>query len=192
MIRRLLQAWRDYSAAPDSLTEAGNLMALVLGGNQPFYPFYLLAIVGWPAWPSFMAVLGTPLFLAVPAIARRSSIAGRAFLVLVGTANTVFYSWILGEGTGINLFFLACVMLAALLFRRAERWVAVPLAGLPIFLHLWLTGKYGIAPVVLSDSERQTLVSLNWVSVAILIGFMGFVFSTAIAASGSNPDRPAK
>lgn len=75
---RTLNALKDYKSSPDPLAALANTVALVVAGNQPFYPLYLYAIVGQSAWPVWITLITTPFFTAIPVIARRSSLAGRA------------------------------------------------------------------------------------------------------------------
>src|ERR1700760_1977364 len=96
MLAGLLKAFRDYKANPDPLAELANTVALVVAGNQPFYPLYLHFIVGRSAWPIWITLITTPLFALVPAVARRSSVAGRAMLPAIGTANGVLAVKLIG------------------------------------------------------------------------------------------------
>jgi hypothetical protein len=89
MLSRSIKALHDYKANRDPLAVLANTVALVVAGNQPFYPLYLHAIVGRPAWPAWITLLTTPLFAAVPAIAKRNSLAGRAMLPTIGTVNAI-------------------------------------------------------------------------------------------------------
>ena len=65
MLSRSIKALHDYKANRDPLAVLANPVALVVAGNQPFYPLYLHAIVGRPAWPAWITLLSTPLFAAV-------------------------------------------------------------------------------------------------------------------------------
>ena len=89
-----------YVAHPDPATAAANLVALVVAGNGPFYPLYVLALIGWGHNGAWLTMLATPFFAAVPAVSRWRSWAGRGALPLVGIANTVWCSALLGIGVG--------------------------------------------------------------------------------------------
>ena len=54
MPTRALKALENYKAHPDPLAALANTVALVVAGNQPFYPLYLHAIVGRAAWPAWI------------------------------------------------------------------------------------------------------------------------------------------
>jgi hypothetical protein len=74
----LIDHLRDYGLHPDPTTAACNRIALLVAINQPIYPFYLLWLVGGDWLTSCWTFLSTPMFAAVPALARRHSVAGRA------------------------------------------------------------------------------------------------------------------
>src|SRR5208282_4409220 len=86
-----------YVRADDPLAAASNFIALVVASNQPFYPFYIRFFVGDDNGASLLTFLSTPFFLAVPAVARISSLAGRAMLPIVGILNTLFCAKIFGQ-----------------------------------------------------------------------------------------------
>ncbi|MBC7580273.1 MAG: hypothetical protein H7312_23340, partial [Tardiphaga sp.] len=71
MLSRLQDRLRSYRDNPDPLAVLANTVALVIAGNQPFYPLYLHAIVGQSAWPAWLTLITMPLFAAVPAVSRR-------------------------------------------------------------------------------------------------------------------------
>lgn len=173
---------RSYIADEDPLVAAANQVALVVAWNQPFYPLYLYLLVGPAADVSFFTFLSTPFFLAVPAVARRSSVAGRALLPLAGIANTVLSAKLFGESSGVELFLVPCLMIAALLFRRSERLVMLALVGLALLAYLGLHGHYGAPVRLYGPDEYASLLRLNAVSVALLTAFVGIAFSNALAA----------
>src|SRR4051812_36042415 len=129
MLARLQDLLRAYRDNPDPLAMLANTVALVIAGNQPFYPLYLHAIVGEAAWPAWLTLLTFPLFALVPAVARRHALAGRMMLPIVGVANGVLAVKLIGLDTAVELFLLPCVLLATILFRSTERLaMAVALA----------------------------------------------------------------
>jgi hypothetical protein len=121
--RSPLARLKAYAGHTDPLTESCNWIALVVASNQPVYPLYLLWIVGGDWWISAWTFLSTPFFVAVPAVARRNSAAGRALLPLAGIGNCVVSAKAFGVASGVELFLVACALIALLAFRRSEwRW----------------------------------------------------------------------
>lgn len=85
----LLARCRAYAGHPDPAAAATNVVALVVALNGPFYPLYIIGLIGWAGVSTFATMLSSPLFFAVPWLSRRSSLAGRVALPLIGTINTV-------------------------------------------------------------------------------------------------------
>jgi hypothetical protein len=179
-----MSPWRAvqrYLAHPDPLVAAGNLIAIVVAGNQPFYPLYLYLLVGEHVGASFFTFLSTPFFVAVPAVARRHPLAGRALLPLTGIANTVMSAKLFGQASGVELFLAPCVMIAAMLFRRSERFVMFALVGLGLTAYLGLHDRYGAPFHRYSAEEYAAFFSLNALSVLTLSAFVGLAFAGAFA-----------
>lgn len=175
-----------YTANPDPLAATGNLVALVLAGNGPFYPLYVAYVAGLGGMPWLLLTLASfPFFLSVPALARVHSRLGRIALSLMATGNTVFCTWLLGEASGVGLFLLPCAGLSSLLFRPSERLLMLPLAGLPVAAFVFLHGNYAPAPYVYETAEYNGLLSMNAFSAAMITIFIGIVFSRLYA------ERPA-
>jgi hypothetical protein len=176
--------WRwlqRYQAHADPQVATGNFIAVMVGTNQPFYPIYAYAMVGWDAWPAFAGVLSMPFFLAVPWLARRRPVAGRSLLLLAGSANVLLMTWAMGEASALELFFVPCATIAALLFRRSERPVMLALVGLPLLAYFLTRGRYPAAWVGYSDAQFAALRTLNESSVAGFIGFIGVLFGNLLA-----------
>jgi hypothetical protein len=174
----LKQHLARLTAHPDKLTETGNFIALVLAWNAPFYPFYIWLIAGAAALPaSLLTALSLPVMAVVPAVSRRSGLAGRALLCLAGTGNSVWCSWVLGEPAGVALFLLPCIMLAALLFRASEWPVYAPLAALPLACGWFMPGHMPPPPHVYTAEQYSHLLNMNAASVGILIAFLGYLFA---------------
>ncbi|MBI5132467.1 MAG: hypothetical protein HZA66_23760 [Rhodopseudomonas palustris] len=173
------RAWlADFAANKDPLAATGNLVALVLAGNTPFYPIYVAAVAGTGGMPwLLMTLLSFPFFCLVPVLARFNSQLGRITLSLAATGNTVFCTWLLGVPSGIELFLLPCATLASVLFRRSERLLMLPLAGLPVAAYLVLHGRYGAPPHAYQADEYAALFSMNAISAAMISIFIGIVFS---------------
>ncbi len=120
-LHEVRRVWTRYVGSDDPRVGAANLVAMVLAWNTPFYPLYLRGTAGAGMWPGGWLMLCVfPAFLAVPALTRRWPTGGRVLLVTIGTANTLFCTWLLGEASGTPLFLLPCVTLAC---------VAVPARG---------------------------------------------------------------
>jgi hypothetical protein len=160
------------------LVAAGNVIALVLAGNAPFYPLYVAFVAGTAGMPwLLLTMLSLPFFLLVPALARRHARLGRIALALVATGNTVFCTWLLGEPSGTELFLLPSATLASLLFRPSERLLMLALAGLPVVAYLVLHGRYSTPPHLYSAEAYSALFSMNAFSAAMISIFIGIVFS---------------
>jgi hypothetical protein len=176
----VIAPWRRveaYAGADDPLVAAANTIALVVASNQPFYPLYLYAIVGERLTPSLLTFLSTPLFLAVPAVSRRYPLAGRAMLPVVGIANVIVSAKALGVASGVELFLIPCALIAAALFRPAERKVGLPIVGLALATYFLLHDRYGASLASYSSSELAALLSLNAVSAATLTVFIGLLLA---------------
>ncbi len=183
-MKAVFAAVRRYAAADDPRVAAANLVALVLAWNTPFYPLYLLGAAGVAMRDAALLTLCVfPAFLAVPAITRWHRLWGRVLLVVLGTGNTLFCTWLLGEASGTQLFLLPCITLAALLFRRDEQVSLFALLALPIVSGVAMTGHYPFSPFACTDAACSGIVWLNAVSVAILVAFLG-VLATGLAEPG--------
>ncbi len=177
-----------YVAHPDPATAAANLVALVVAGNGPFYPLYVLALIGWGHNGAWLTMLATPFFAAVPAVSRWRSWAGRGALPLVGIANTVWCSALLGSASGVGLFLLPCIVLAALLFRDGERWPMLLLVGAAIGALACVTEFPFVGMMGLGRADSAALARLDALSVATLSGFVAMqtarVLTTSRAGAG--------
>jgi hypothetical protein len=181
--RNILARLRAYAAHDDAPTAVTNLVALVVAGNIPFYPIYHLALIGWDAWPALLDVPAALAFCAIPWVARRSSLAGRALLPLVGIANSLVCMKLMGEPAGNALYLVPCTVAAALSFRATERWVMLAIVWLPIAAFLASQGRLGEPLAPFTDAQSAAMLRLNAVSVAIFVGFLGMVYGRTAAAS---------
>lgn len=160
---------RAYAAHGDPATAMANAIALIVGWNGPFYPLYVVALAGAEVWPAVaLTALAAPFFLAIPALARRSSRAGRLALPLIGTANTLWCIKLLGPACGLQLFLLPCVMLAALLHRRSERPLLVLAAAGAVAAYALPERVLGAALIPLPPEVTSRLAALNEASVLAL------------------------
>jgi hypothetical protein len=176
---RWLQQFRAYKDNPDRLAAFANTIALVVAGNQPFYPLYLHAIVGNSAWPIWITLITTPMFAAIPAITRRSSLLGRAMLPIVGTANGILAVKLIGADTGVELFLLPCVLLATILFRQGERVAMLAVLAFPFAAYFLFDRTLGLPLATYSTEEYRSIISMHAFSVASLFALIGYVFPTS-------------
>lgn len=177
------KAWtrlKAYAAHDDAATAMANLVALVVVSNQPFYPLYILWGVSQVIWPALFTFLSTPFFAAVPALSRRSPLAGRVLLCLAGIGNTALSAKVFGTASGVEMFLIPCALLAVVLFRPKERAVSVALLALAVGVYL-LRGSYGAPAHAYSAEEYAALVKLNALSVATLTLFVGLLVAGRIA-----------
>ena len=181
MLGTVISRLRAYAANPDPLAAAADTIALVVAGNQPFYPLYLHAIAGTAAWPAWLTLLTMPLFVAIPAVARRHSLAGRAMLPVVGVANTMLAAKVIGVASAVELFLLPCVLLAALLFRARERAVMVPVLALPFLAYVMLDPLLGAPMRTFGAEVYRSITRVNALSVAGLTACIGFLFAAILA-----------
>ncbi len=181
MLNALIERVRRSGDNPDPMAKIASTVALIVAINQPFYPLYLHAIVGKQAWPAWLTLLSTPLFLAVPALARRHSLAGRAMLPIVGVANTVLSVKLIGLNTAVELFLLPCILLAAILFRTSERLTMVPVLLVPFVAYFLVDGRLGNPLQIFDAGSYASIVALHAVSVACLTAFVGLQFASILS-----------
>ncbi|MBI1365258.1 MAG: hypothetical protein GC153_04810 [Alphaproteobacteria bacterium] len=170
-----------YASHDDPMVAACNLIALVVASNQPFYPLYVYWAVSGHVWPTFFTFLSTPLFLAVPAVARRYPKAGRALLPIIGMANTIVSAKVFGQASGLEIFLIPCALIATIFFRTSERLFTVILVGAAFLIYLGLDGAYGTPVHVYSPLENQSFFKLNAMSAATLTVFIGLLASGLIS-----------
>ena len=185
-MKRAVAAIRRYAGSEDPRVSAGNLVAMVLAWNTPFYPLYLRATAGPDILPGgWLTLCVFPLFLAVPAATRRWPLGGRVLLVVAAIANTVFCAWVLGEASGTALFLLPCIALAALVFRREERVPLCALLVLPAVAGVAAWGRLPASPFACAAAECASIFWMNAMSVAAVQIFLGFLATGLVSASGA-------
>ncbi len=172
-----------YAHHPDPLVAFANVVALLVASNQPFYPLYLWWLVSDDIGPSFYTFLSTPFFLAVPALARRSTVAGRSLLPLAGIANTILCAQLFGVQSAVEVFLVPCAVLALLVFRPTERLIGLAIAGMAFATFIFLHGRYGTPAVAYGKMEYDALVRLNAVSAAALTCIVAIMYSNLLAAA---------
>lgn len=180
---RLVAAVRSYAAHPDPLVASANATALVVASNQPFYPLYVYWLVGDRIEPVLFTFLSTPFFLAVPALSRIDTRAGRALLPLAGIGNAVLCAKLFGVESAVEAFLIPCAVLAMLLFRPGERLIGLALAGAAFAAFLVGHGRYGAPAVVYSAAEYEAFIRLNAVSAAALTTLVALMFSNLLASA---------
>jgi hypothetical protein len=173
----MLRWLRAYMASDDPRVSASNTIAMVLAWNQPYYPLYLWWIVGRDAWIGIPDAFSGLLFFAIPAIASRSALLGRVALVVFSVANVVFVSLMLGAAAGVQLLYLPCGMLAAILFGWRERFVMLAMTALPLVVWLLTRGRLDIPPIRFSAEAYASLFTLNAVSSGLLMVFFGWLLA---------------
>jgi hypothetical protein len=184
LLKRIYAAIASYAAHPDPRPAIANTVALVVVSNQPFYPLYLYGAVSPVIGPSYLTFLSTPLFAAVPAAMRHSSLLGRSLLLAAGIGNTLLCRFAFGPGSGVEAFLFPCLMLALLLFRRCERAFALGFAGLVFLAYLLPASLFGAPLHLYEPGEYAALQRLNFLSAASLTALIGWLCG---AGSDANP-----
>lgn len=154
-----------------------NTIAVLLGLNQPLYPLFVYWIVSDRYEPALFTLMSMPLFLAVPAIAKRHPKQGRLLLCGTGIANTALGVLVLGQASGVEVFFLPCALLAATTFRPSERSDGLLLSGLILGSYVGLTQYEGAQLQLYSIGEYTSLYRLNFTSALTLTIFVGLLLS---------------
>jgi hypothetical protein len=175
----LLERLCAYPRDPDPRVAACNMISLVVAWNQPTYPLYLAWFVGGDARVACITFLSTPIFLAVPWVARRHPLAGRALLPLAGIGNGMLSHWAFGPASGVDWFLLPCAIIAGLAFRRTEWRIALALVALTVFAFAAIRGL-DLSPLArFTSAEYERFYHLNCYSVAILCALIGWNFRKA-------------
>ena len=156
----------------DPLVAAAGLLGLILASNQPFYPLYVWLLTGEGAVRASVVLAALPLFAAVPWVARRWSVVGRAMLPVVGIVNTVVTVGVLGAEAGVAVLLVPCAMLAATLFRASERWVMLGIVGLAVAAWWGVDGWTG---GYFSADGYAALRRMNAISAIALCGLIGWI-----------------
>jgi hypothetical protein len=159
-------------------TQAAVAVAWVIAANKPVYPLYVWWLAGADAALGTLAtMLGAPLYLAVPFLARRSAFGARALLVVVGLVDTLFITKLLGAASATELFLFACALLALVCFEAREHAFSRAATAIVFVSFVVLHGRYGAALNGWSDATAAKLVDLHAYSVASLAAFIGWRFA---------------
>jgi hypothetical protein len=156
----------------DALTRATVAVAWLIVANKPFYPLYVWYLAGDAVQVALGAAISLPFFAAIPFLARRSAHAARIALPVIGTCDTFLETRLLGQVSGTELFFAACIMLAALSFHPNERWsqrAVVAFVAMGFILSRALSPG---SPPAFTDAYLTVLLHLNIFAVAGLMVFV--------------------
>ncbi len=152
--------------------------AWLLLANKPVYPLYIWALIGADAASRSIATLAlAPLYAGLPFLARRSKLGARIGLPLVGLADTLYATKLMGPGAGTEVFFAACLLLAIVGFRPGEAAIARALVILVFVAFVALHGRYGPPLQVWTPEEAARLSLLNLYGAASLLAFIGLRFA---------------
>ena len=168
---------RSASPSLDPLTAATVTTAWVICANKPFYPLYVWWLVGNGVMASLATIIAAPLFAAIPFIARRSPLAARVALPVVGTLDTLLETKLFGQAAGTELFLAACIMLAALSFHPEEKNWRRAIAVAIFLAFAAFHDRYGAALHVWSAADLATLFNLNAFAVASLTVFIALRYA---------------
>ncbi len=161
----------------DSLTQATVTVAWVIILNKPFYPLYVWYLIGHGVLASLWTLAAVPFFLTIPFLAKRSSLAARVALPLVGTLDTWFETKLFGPSSGTELFFAACLMLAAMSFRAKELWWQRGMAAIVFIVFMFSRTFIGAPLHVWNESDLAILLNLNAFAVASLTTFVALRYA---------------
>eukprot|EP01013_Petalomonas_cantuscygni_P027370 TRINITY_DN50253_c0_g1_i1.p1 TRINITY_DN50253_c0_g1~~TRINITY_DN50253_c0_g1_i1.p1 ORF type:complete len:179 (-),score=34.95 TRINITY_DN50253_c0_g1_i1:231-767(-) len=163
--------------ARDPLAEACGSVALVLALNKPVYPLYVWFLAESAFQISLLTALSMPFYIAVWWLARRgNSFAARRGMVAIGTVDTIFIAFVLGEESGTLIFLFACLMLAGMAFHAREVWLSRALIGVTFMLFVALYGRIGAPIRPVTPDDMQTLDYLNTTGAAALAAFIALRF----------------
>jgi len=159
-----------YFGNPRPRLAAAGSIALIIAGNQPFYPLYVYAIAGPKALVTLLTWLSTPFFLAVPGLCRRNGKAGLRLLLAAAFGNTLLSAVALGTASGVEWFYAPCIALVPLLFAPGERrglLLGAIMATVGGMTAVRLAGGNGV--VGFSGPELASLGRLHLLSVVALM-----------------------
>ena len=155
--------------------------AWILLINKPVYPLYVWAVIGADAATRSLATLAlTPLYAALPALARRSPRGARIALPLIGLADTLYATKLMGAATGSELFLFACGLLAVVSFSARETTISRALVIVVYLASLGLHGRYGAPLQAWPPDQAASLFTLNLYGAASLAAYIGLRFAVAM------------
>lgn len=165
---------------PDASARIANAIALLVAASQPFYPLYLHSVAGAAAWPAWLVLATTPAYATIPMFSRRHGRLARAMLPIVGVVNTLIAVKALGPASGVELFYLPCILAATALTKPGATWLAVLLVAMVAFAYLVAGGWLGPPLAAIPPDDLSAMVRLHAVSAAGLIAFSGFQLRSAM------------
>ena len=186
-MRRAWRALGAYLASDDPFVAASNTIAFLLACNLPLYPLTLWLVTGEHAMVTFLTALNAPVFLAVPFVSRRHPLAGRVLLIVTGTINSVMSTKVTGQVSGVELFFIPCVVVAALVFRKGEYAWAWGLIAAIVAAFAALHDRLGEPLQTWAPDNYAGLQRANAVSVVLLTGFIAIALVRARLADKRRP-----
>lgn len=166
----LLSAWRHlvgYFDGADRRLRLANAVAFVVTSNQPFYPIYVWWIAGRDtAIVSLVTWFSTPFFAAVPGVGRRSPANGKILLLVAGIGNTAICAFALGPTSGVELFYVPCLILAGALFEGRALRISLAVSLTVVAIAMMLAHR---ATPLVAPTDAATLVRLHAASVVGLV-----------------------
>lgn len=175
----------------DALTAATITIAWVIVLNKPFYPLSIWWLVGNGVDASLISIASAPFFLAIVFLAKSSPLAARIALPVVGAVDTVFETKLFGTGAGTELFFAACIMLAALSFRTHEKLWQWSVTGFVFAAFVFSRYAIGDALHIWSEDDLATLLNFNAFAVACLTAFIALRYAGMVRNDQSSETRPS-
>lgn len=173
----LRQGWQRLTAFfdhPDARLALGGTVALIVVGNQPFYPFYVWYAAGQIVPSAFLTWLSMPAFAVAPALARRVPSAGRALLLAAAFGNTALSARALGPSSAVELFYAPSLLLAVVTTAPGSRLGALTACGAALACGLALARFTGPPWATLSGPQAHALATMHGISVGGLLAVMGF------------------
>ena len=165
----------------DARTAACVSTAWLILINKPMYPIYVWALIGADAAGRSLATLAlAPFYAAAPFLARRSPFGARIALPLIGLADTLYATKVIGAETGAELFLAPCGLLAIVGFWAREARIARALVLVVYLACVCLHGRYGAALLPSMEDETARFFTLNLYAAASLAAYIGLRFAAAV------------
>ena len=128
---------------------------------------------------SLATIATAPLYALIPALAKRSAWGARLALPLVGLADTLYSTKLMGPPAGTELFLFPCALLAIVGFSAGEAIASRTLVIVIYCASLALHGRYGAPLQDWASEDLGRLFALNAFSAASLTAFIGLRFARA-------------
>ncbi len=164
----------------DGRTAACVSTAWIILLNKPAYPLTVWALIGaHAATLSLATVASAPLYALIAALAKRSGWGARLALPLVGLADTLYSTKLMGPAAGTELFLFPCALLAIVGFSAGEAIASRTLIVVIYCASVALRGRYGAPLEHWAVEDLTRLFGLNAFSAASLTAFIGLSFAKA-------------